>query len=221
MKVLSTIIMPILLLSGSLQAAFMIEAYSDGLASDHFAFTGDGTAVSWSSTPSSAYGVTASKSAFGGNGATYDEYTYSYTPGVDIDNIAIAVGTDLGNGNLASGLPGGGSGKYNVYITWPASTGVSSLSTITVTNDGAPVVLTSVDMNTGGTGTPGGNNGWLKIASEIPLTAGLTYTIVQRADSPTYVSQRSHGVLFEAVPEPATISLFTLGGLGLLRRRRS
>ena len=45
----------------------------------------------------------------------------SYTPGVDLDNTVLTAGTNLGNGDLATGLTGG-TGLYNVYITWSAAT---------------------------------------------------------------------------------------------------
>jgi len=195
-------------------AAYVVEAHSSGLAWSNFSSNGTpGTSV-----PSTAYGVTATNSVFGGT-VDMDTYVYSYTPGVDVDNIAIPAGTNLGNGNLATGLTGGGSGLYNVYITWPASTNVTIPGCdIAIISDVVGIVMPNVDMNTGGTGTPGGNDAWLLIAENIQLTAGNTYTVTQTAKTSTYVSMRSHGVMWEAVPEPCTLSLLGLGLL-LLRRR--
>jgi len=196
------------------QAVYMVEAHPSGLA--NYDFTSNGTLGT--SMPSTAYGTTATNSVFGGN-VNPDTYIYSYTPGTDVDNVTIPAGTDLGNGDLATGLVGGGSGLYNAYITWPTSTNVTVPGCdIVITNDGLNIVLTGVDMNTGGTGNPGGNDAWLLIAENIQLTQGVTYTVTQIANSDTYVSMRSHGVMWEAVPEPCTLSLLGLGFL-LLRRR--
>ena len=204
-QVVALLVMIALITAGA-QAAFLVEAHSSGLANSNFSY--NGTSAPAASVPSTAVGVTATNSVFGGN-VNPDTYTYSYTPGTDADNRTTAhipAGTDLGNGDLASGIVGGGTGLYNVYITWPPTTNANAAGCqITITNDSADVVLDPVNVNNGGTGTPGGNSGWYKIGSGISLTAGNTYTVTQMANSTAYVSMRSYGVMWEAVSEPPTV----------------
>ncbi len=218
MKKATMILAVMLVLATGVQAAFIVEAYSPGLANANFSGVGK------ASTKSTAIGCTAASSLFSGTGAAGStaDYVYSYTPGVDLDNTTLIAGTDLGNGDLASGLTGGLTGRYNVYITWPVSANVNAAGCkITVTNDGADVVLDPVDMNTGGTGTPGGNNAWYKIAENIQLTAGVTYTITQHANAWTWTSMRSHGVMWEQVPEPTTLLLLGAGALAIRKFRKA
>ncbi len=207
----------VLMATAGVQAAFIVEAHSSGLANANFTGTGS------PSTKSTAIGCTATNSLFLTSAGSRD-YVYKYTPGVDLDNATLTAGTDLGNGDLASGLVGG-SGFYNVYITWPASTNVNTAGAkLTITNDGTDVVIDMVNMNTGGTGNPGGNNAWLKIAEGVQLTAGTTYTVTQTALAASYVSMRSHGVMWEMVreiPEPASLLLLGAGAMAIRRFRKA
>lgn len=225
----------VLILSVSVQAAFIVEPYPGGLASDHFSH--NGAIFPTGSTPSDAPGLTPSHPSIYGGSAVLpelDTYIYTYTPGTDIDNWDVPQFQYFGNGLYTTNKTGGQTGYYNVYITWPPSTGVSSLCDITVTSDGKDVVWNDVDMNTGGTialadswdhdpaaTLLGGNDAWLKIADNILLTEGGTYTVTQVANENTFVSMRSAGVMWEfvEVPEPAAMSILGLGGL-LLRRRK-
>ncbi len=194
------------------QAAFMVEAHSSGLANENFTSL---YGSPFNSIPSTAIATTATNSVFGGDGDGPDTYIYSYTPGTDADNVTLPAGIDLGNGDLATGLTGGASGLYNVYITWPTSSGVNTAGCrITITSDESDIVLDPVDMNTGYTGDPGGNNAWLRIAENILLTQGNTYTVTQVANSDAWISQRSHGVLWEktVVPEPDLLLTSPNGG---------
>ncbi|WP_428389607.1 PEP-CTERM sorting domain-containing protein [Mucisphaera sp.] len=204
--------------AGAAQAAFIVEVDVDGLddgpftPSANFAFGGDTTTAS-TSIAGTAVGLTGGDSLFGGNGTAVDTYTYSYTPGVDADNLVLAPGTALNNaGSFATGLAGGASDVYTIYATWPATTNVSG-GDVTFTlegSDSSSQVLAVLDQN--------GNDGtWVKLGSA-PLTAGVTYTVVQESGAATFVSMRAAAVMFE-VPEPASAALLGLGGLAALRRR--
>jgi hypothetical protein len=194
-------------------AAFMVEAHPTGKANANFTFD---TAPGTSTTPSTAAGVQATGSRFGGTGSAIDNYYFSYTPGTSADNTVFAAGTNLGNSNSATGLAGGVSGTYRVYFTTPATTSATSNSTFTITNDDASVVQV---VNTGNTPA---ENAWLLLAT-VGLTAGSTYTVTQTSGDSTFTSQRTHGVMWEFVapiPEPTSFALLGLAVPAILRRRR-
>ena len=221
-----------------------------GKANDHFAAT-PATGFSLTATAGTAVGLTGNQTAFGNpaNSTGPDRYTLRYTPGTDSDNTTLAAAASLGNSSatdadgvgatapvyanvpqLATGLAGGVSGLYNVYFTTLDSANVSATgSIITINSDLPAVVLNPVNMNSGNTGpdevagspyTGGANNRWLKIAT-VPLTAGNTYTVVIEANTASFVSQRTAGVMWElvepiVVPEPSTFVLLSLSCVGLV-----
>ena len=240
--IVSTSVLGILLLFVvPAQAAFVVAVDldpADGPQSlnPNFSFGGDTTSAS-DSTASAAVGMPPHQSLFGGNGVTLgDTYIASYTPGVDADNFSPTAGSLLGSTTgfgteTASGIAGGTSGTYKVYVTVPASTNVNPAgSDFTVTGDGAPVVLNAVNLNDGGTGADldagpafvgGANNAWY-LLGEVQLTAGNTYSVIQAAKANTFVSQRLAGVMWEKqIPEPTSLIVLGIGSvLGLTLRRR-
>jgi len=213
-------------------AAFIVEPDNvapAGKANDHFASLPAGTGFSLTATVGTAVGLTANQTAFGNpaNSTGPDQYTFSYTPGVDADNTILAASTSLGNSSatdadgsgaglpvyvtapqLATGLTGGASGLYNVYFTSLDSANVdASGSRFDIASNLPTVSLNPVNLNSGNTGpdevagtpyTGGANNRWLLIAT-VPLTAGTTYTVTETANSTAFVSQRAAGVMWEYV----------------------
>ena len=90
------------------------------------------------------------------------------------------------------------------------------------------MVTAPLNLNSGGTGADldagpgfvgGANNAWLLVGT-VSLTAGNTYTLTLEAQVNSFVSQRLAGVMWEAIPEPATVTLLAFGTIALIRRRR-
>ncbi|MEM9753948.1 MAG: PEP-CTERM sorting domain-containing protein [Planctomycetota bacterium] len=236
------------MVGGSAQAAYVVETEISNVDDNdvttpdpNFSFGGDTTNAS-ESVPSPAVGITSGVSIFGGNGsAEPDTYLYSYTPGTDADNRVIAAGTALNDdGDVVSGLAGGGSGLYRVYATWPQAANMSGGITTYTISDGSsdlasvqviqneditatPLVAASIPVPAGDKGLDGNQKGgeW-EFLFEVALIAGETYTVSQVTTENGFVSMRSSGVLFNAVPEPTTAALgvAALLGVGLRRRTR-
>jgi len=213
----------VMALTSSTQAAYILEIDTDG-ADDgvltynaNFGFGGDTTTASQSSA-SVAVGMTGGDSIFGGDGsASPDTYVYSYTPALVGDTVNLAGQALNFNGDVGSALAAGGSGDYAIYVTWPWTNSVSGgLTTYALTDGIGTLFSVAIDQNDGGAGS--GNN-WIYLANAT-LDANTTYTLTQTPTSNTCVSMRAAGVLFDAVPEPASLGLLGLGGLALLGRSR-
>lgn len=202
------------LLASTASAAYLLEVDVDGLDdgvltfNSGFSFGGDTTSAS-QSIPSTAFGMTGGDSIFGGNGsAQFDTYVYTYSPDSQPDNLITTPQTDLGEGNTASGRTGGGKGSYDVYATWPFTTGVSGgLTSYNISTAGDSFSV-QIDQNNRG-------HVWVSLGS-ISYDNG-PITVTQTAGGNTFVSMRSAGILFErTIPEPTSLVLATLAALGVI-----
>jgi len=222
---MKTISLPVFafLLVHPLHAFFIVNIDDDGqdngllALNPNFAFGGDTTIASSSASTLGPLGMPDGDSIFGGNGVSLpDTYTFSYTPGVDIDNFATAAGVALNaDGDLTTGIAGGGTGTYNIYAAWPFTNNVSGGDTTFSIAHEDGLLSVALDQN-----NKGGE--WVFIGTAF-LETGSTYTLSMSSTSNTFVSMRASGVMFEAaVPEPSLSAAFlgiAVAGLAILRRR--
>ncbi|MGL4512621.1 MAG: hypothetical protein ACRCT8_05975 [Lacipirellulaceae bacterium] len=223
-------------------AAFIVETRSGGKGFANFAFGPNTTSASNSTATSPAFGVTpAIGSIFGGDAPsgtttpTPDAYTFKYTPGTDADNLVIPVNTVLNDdGGFGFGMPGGISGTYRVYTTWPNTSNISTGNNPAnfALTDGAGTLFTATanqDADSPG-GLPGSE--WVFLG-EVTLTGGTTYTLTQTntqvvvddgfgtvSYSNGFVSMRASAAMFQLVPEPASALMALCGLVALGARRR-
>jgi hypothetical protein len=215
LKTLMVVLWGVMFFALPAQAGFLVEVDTDGLDdgiltyNPDFSFGGDTTTAS-QSVASNALGMTGGDSIFGGDGVSQpDTYIITYNPAAEVDNLALAAGSDLGAGNTASGLVGGGAGLYNVYATWPFTANVGGGPTrYTISTDGHADLVSLVDQN--GTGDV-----WVFL-NTLDYSSGDIVVTQQPSGSNTFVSMRLAGVLFEAVPEPSTVVLLMMGALALI-----
>lgn len=220
-------------------AAFIIETNGQ-LGNANFAFTGDGNAVSLSNASTGNLPAFTDSPqtfftlghVFGGNGATFDQYTFTYSPASDPDNVSFSAGTLFNSrGALddltSTGILGGGPGIYNVYRIHPANPGTTSGNTTTydVLVNGGLTLTETIDQNPADFST-GSNVGRWELIGSVPLSdAGdtVTVTMTPNGNPVGFVSMRASGIMFEyvgPVPEPGTGLLAALGLVVLARRRR-
>ena len=186
-------------LASAAGAGFIIEIDTDGqdngviVFTPNFVFGGDTTTASQRAT-ASVVGGTGGDSIFGGDGSELvDAYVFRYSPDSQADNLVLAPGTDLGEGNAATGVVGGGPGTYRVYASWPYTENVSGGDvTYKVLTANQPVLQQTIDQNNRG-------DAWVLIG-EIEYTVG-DIRVGQFAGSNTFISMRAYGVLFEKVED--------------------
>ncbi len=211
----------VMVVATSAQGAFMIEP--NGKASGNFfATNGTGSSTAAGAGTLAAPGLTSgAASVFGGA-----DYIYTYTPSADIDNTVFGVGQPLNSnaGLAATGATGGTAGVYNVYLTYPQSAnngGMPAIYNIDVDGDSITDVTNSYDQNVASLVTGLGIGLW-ELVGQITITDAsqpVTLTITP-STTPDFVGVRTAGVVFEIVPEPATLGLMGLGGLAMLSRKR-
>lgn len=210
-------------LAAHAQAGFIIEIDIDGqddgvlTFNPNFSFGGDTTIASQSSA-GTYFGSTGGDSIFGGNGVSFvDQYVYTYSPDSQADNLNILAGQDLGEGNTATGVAGGGAGAYRVYAAWPFTNNVSGGPVTYSASTAGDAFSIDIDQNGGGAGR---GDAWVFLG-EIDYTGGAI-VLTQEAGINSFISMRASAVLFEAVvPAPSSAGLLALAGLAAGRRRRA
>ena len=227
--------------AASVNAAFIIEASdTPTYGAGHFSYTGaGGTAASFSNASAGNLPATTDavptfftlRHAYGGNG-TADEYTFTYTPSVDTNNINFAAGTLYNSRGVnpdlvSSGLAGGTAGIYNIYQIHPANPGVTAgNSTIyDVLVNGSLAITQTINQNLVDSASGTGVGRWELIGSVslFNATDTIEVTMTPTPNAAGFVSMRASGIMFEYVaqiPEPGSIALLCLGAMAFCGRHR-
>ena len=232
----SAILLITLLTVHTAHAAFIIEANDaiGRLGEGNFLYTGPGgTTASYSTASGGQLPATSdipatfftTRHAFGGNGLA-DEYTFTYSPLADGDNMAFAANTvyNLPQNLRSSGLNGGVAGIYNVYRIHPGNPNVSgSNTTYRVSVNGSLKVTETINQNAANLATGENIGRWELIGSVDLFNDTDTVTVTMTPDVSSYVSMRASGIMFEYVapiPEPTVLAMSGIGlSLVWIRRR--
>ncbi len=210
------------LLAMPASAAYLLEIDTDGADDGPVAYNtgfsfGNDTTTASSSATSAATGTTGGDSIFGGDGTAFpDTYLYTYAPDSQADNLVLAPGTDLGEGNLATGGVGGGPGVYAVYATWPLTSNVSGGLTeyqVVTAGDSFTVQVNQNDADDP-SGTDGRGDVWVYLGNITYTSGDITVTQTPTGGN-TFISQRAYGLLFERA-DAQPVGVPGLAGWGLL-----
>jgi hypothetical protein len=229
-----------LLTIGTANAAFIIET-SGTLGSGNYAYTGPGGTAASTSTASSGNLAAFTDvpqtfftlaHVYGGNSPTLDQYTFTYSPATDGDNVAFTAG-DLYNSRgalpdlAATGLAAVSTGTYNVFRIHPANPGTTlgNTTTYNVQVNGGLTLTETIDQNPANFAT-GENVGRWELIGSVDLlnpTDTVSVTMTPNGNPIGFVSMRASGIMFEyvgPVPEPSSAALLALGSMIFLGRRR-
>lgn len=225
--------------AASLSNAAFIIATDGSLGAGNFAFTGGVGGAPRAST-SSAGNLPATTDTpptfftlnhvYGGT-ATPHEYTFTYTPSAQTDNVPFAAGTlynSLGPDPdlLSSGMSGGTDGFYNIYRIHPANpSATGGLTTYRVFVNGLELagLAQAIDQNADDLASGRNIGRWELIGTVAMFDANDTVSVTMAPETDSFVSMRASGIMFEYVapiPEPSAAMLAGLGCLALLYRRR-
>ncbi len=127
--------------------------------------------------------------------------------------------TGTNHGTITIGGLGIGT-SYDLYIYYSQSDQAARATALTVTGNGTPLTGTIQNNSAGGATAYTSGVNYLKFTLSPDASGNIAIDFVKAGTDPQHEGD-INGFQIQAVPEPASLSLLSLGGLALLRRRRS